>query len=165
MRERDPLTTSQWLALLARATSGDAAAENLFFERLRCRLMAWAGRLLHTLDVDDLVQDTLIVVHAKYRALRIGAALHDQAGFDRWCRRILYHRIGNDIRRRRLEAERRVPVDCLLNLPSTDRPDRRCEASERRQLLARALRHLNATQRSRLHASQPSSVGPARGAR
>jgi DNA-directed RNA polymerase specialized sigma24 family protein len=123
--------------------------------------MAWAGRLLRTNDVDDLVQDTLIVVHAKYRALPVGPAMQDQAGFDRWCRRILYHRIGNDIRRRRLECERRLPAERLLTVATTDTPDRRCEAVERRELLARALKHLNATQRAFLTdaiASSPTAV-------
>jgi DNA-directed RNA polymerase specialized sigma24 family protein len=145
---QDVLSTVPWVDLLSMATNGDPAAEQLFFDRLRQRMVRSARHVLRRRDIEDLVQDVLLVVHLKYRDLLADSRLQDQAGFDRWWRRILYHRIGNEIRRWRFESEHRLPAERLLTVPSVDAPDHLYEASELRHLFLRALRRLNTAQRS-----------------
>lgn len=151
MGQGDTHTAAQWRQLFSLAAAGDPVSENLLFERLRRGMIAMAQRALRTRDVDDVVQDALLVVYRKYRELAVG--FEDQIGFERWWRRILHHRIGNDIRRRRFESEHRAPAEYLQTVCSLDASDRRCEDTERRDLLTRALRHLTTTQRSILRAS------------
>jgi DNA-directed RNA polymerase specialized sigma24 family protein len=153
VRQEDCLSSAQWRTFVSLAAAGDPAAEELLFEHLRRRMVSLAGRALRTNDVDDLVQDVLIIVHSKYRDLLAESKLQDRDGFDRWWRRILHHRIGNDIRRRRFECDRRLPEERLMTVPSVDAADRLCETSELRHVLLRALGHLNASQRSFLRES------------
>lgn len=160
-RHHDGLSNADCVALLSLAMAGDAAAENLVFAHLRRRMVPLARQALRTPDVEDVVQDVLVVVHSKYRALVASCQVEDGAGFERWWRRILYYRIGNDIRRRRFECGRCVSADCLSTLAGLDASDARCRTSELRALLLKALQHLKGSQRSCVASAVPRHAGDA----
>lgn len=147
-RHEEALSKADDVDLLSMAIAGDPEAEDLVFDHLRRRMLAVARQALRTADVEDVVQDVLVVVHRKYPELVARAKLQDDAGFERWWRRILYHRVGNDIRRRRLEYGRCVSADHLSTIAAADAPDRGCAAAELRAVVLRAIRRLKASQRS-----------------
>jgi DNA-directed RNA polymerase specialized sigma24 family protein len=82
-------------AIAARARSGDRAAEQAFFEALRVRFLAIAKRRVRRDDQEDVVQDALRVIHAKYRETE------PQARALTWAMVVLRNVIGNYYQKRK----------------------------------------------------------------
>lgn len=119
--------------LAERAIAGDEPAETELFTRLGVSLRSVAKRRVREDDVEDLVQDALRIVHAKYRD-RPGAA-----GLLPWSFAVLRNVVGNHYQARRRER-REEPLD--ENVAAGPAVTSELESRERRILLARAIREL-----------------------
>ena len=90
--------------IAARARSGDRAAEETFFEALRVRFLAIAKRRVRRDDLEDVVQEALRVIHAKYRQTE------PQARVLTWAMVVLRNVIGNYYQKRK-KLERAEPFE------------------------------------------------------
>jgi RNA polymerase sigma factor (sigma-70 family) len=115
----DPLRDTQGVEdLLARALSGDPAAENRLFAHLDARLQALAKRRIWDPEAArDLAQETLRTAAEKYREADLSR------GFYPWLFAIFHNKVGNYLKRRRVEAERRVPEEPWLAAEGTAAAD------------------------------------------
>lgn len=77
-----------------RALSGDLEAETALFETLRVRFLDVAKRRVRDEDCEDLTQDALRIVHAKY------GTRHEKSGILPWAFTILRNVIGNYYQKR-----------------------------------------------------------------
>ena len=93
--ERQPGIGQPLDVIAARARSGDREAEEVFFESLRVRFLAVAKRRVRT-DLEDVVQDSLRVIHAKYRETG------SQVRILTWAMVVLRNVIGNYYQKRRM---------------------------------------------------------------
>ena len=88
--------------LLARARAGDQEAENILFGQLHARILALAKRRTGSVAVaEDIAQDTMQTVYEKYA----DAAL--PGGLLPWVFRILHNKVGNHLKRSRVEGRHR----------------------------------------------------------
>src|SRR5262245_43050284 len=83
---------------------------------LRRRLLRWAQVVVPAAEAEDLVQEALIVFWRKYATSLIGSQANPAIA-ERLCRKVLHHRIGNYLRRIRLQSSRYAPLDAA-DLPS-----------------------------------------------
>jgi len=89
--------------LLNQARAGDRDAENDLFDRLHARIVALAKRKVWDDEAaQDLAQETLQTAYEKYRSADF------PRGFLPWVFTILHNKIGNYLKRRRIEIERGV---------------------------------------------------------
>ncbi len=92
--------------LIPRARAGDRDAENALFERLRARILALAKKKVwDEHSAEDLAQETLGTVLEKYRTAEM------PRGFLAWAFTVLHNKVGNYLKRRRLEVARGAAGD------------------------------------------------------
>ena len=126
---------------------GSSERSEDWFGELRRRLVRSTRSIIRSEDVEDLVQETLVIVWEKY-GRRIQCLELHLVDAERLSKRVLYHRLGNYFRRASVHASRSFPLDHVERSPSTDTPERRYERWEQRQALAHALRSLPRAQRA-----------------
>ncbi len=86
--------------LLSRARSGDRAAEERLFGRLDARIASLAKRRVRDEEAArDIAQETMQTVFEKY------ADAHLPRGLLPWVFTILHHKVGNYLKRRRVETK------------------------------------------------------------
>ena len=95
--------------LCDRALAGDGRCEAALFEALRVRFLPIAKRRVQTDHVEDVVQDTLKIVFAKYGEREPGA------GILVWGLTVLRNVIGNYYQSKQRERER---LDFVEELPA-----------------------------------------------
>ena len=84
--------------LLARARGGDRQAESVLFEKLHARILTLAEKRIWDREAArDLAQETLRTAFEKYRGASLSHGLYP------WLFTILHHKIGNYLKRRRVE--------------------------------------------------------------
>jgi DNA-directed RNA polymerase specialized sigma24 family protein len=124
-------------ALAERAGAGDGAAEAALFADLSVRLADIAKRRIRADEVDDCVQDTLRVVHRKYRTRPA------RVGILPWSFAVLRRVIGNVYRRRARAAAREGPEAQAAALASPEfDPLAAREAAALRRRVADAIERL-----------------------
>ncbi|HLI66654.1 MAG TPA: sigma-70 family RNA polymerase sigma factor [Caulobacteraceae bacterium] len=102
--------------LMIRGLAGDAAAHAQMLHALAGRLRGYFGRRLGTqaVDVEDLVQETLIAVHRK------GHTFDPRAPFTPWAYAIARHKLVDHFRK--VGSRREAPLEAAEALWSTDDP-------------------------------------------
>lgn len=125
--------------LVSRARAGDRDAENALFERLHARILSLAKRRLWDAQAaEDITQETLRTVLEKYR----GAEM--PRGFFPWVFTILYNKVGNYLKRRRLEIERGVGEDASVTWETVGvSPDGVVAAIDLAESLEKAMRRVS----------------------
>jgi RNA polymerase sigma factor (sigma-70 family) len=92
------LDTSGIEALLARARTGDAVAQNALFSRLHARILAVAKKRVWDAEAaEDIAQETMRTALEKYHDADLSHGLLP------WLFTILHHKVGNYLKRRRTE--------------------------------------------------------------
>ena len=97
--------------LCARAVSGDGRAEAALFEDLRVRFLSLAKRRVRPEHAEDVAQDALGIVLAKYRDRPT------TDGFLIWSLTVLRNVIGNHYQSRRRDVERTTQVEDWRTVP------------------------------------------------
>lgn len=99
--------------LLARSLAGDRRAESLLFDKLQARIAAVAEKRVWDREAaHDIAQETLRTAYEKYRSADLSRGLYP------WLFTILHHKVGNYLKRRRVESAR---VERLAD--GMERPD------------------------------------------
>jgi len=92
--------------LLERARQGDREAENHLFDRLNARILALAKRRVRDEEAArDIAQETMRTVFEKYRSANLPRGLLP------WVFVVLRHKVGNYLKRSRVEGARRIVVE------------------------------------------------------
>ncbi len=92
--------------LLARARRGDGEAENRLFDRLGARILALAKRRVRDEEAArDIAQETMRTVCEKYRTADLPRGLLP------WVFVVLRNKVGNYLKRSRVEGARRIVVE------------------------------------------------------
>jgi len=94
--------------LLARARAGDHEAESVLFDKLHARVLAVAEKKVWDREAaHDVAQETLRTAFEKYRSADLSRGLFP------WLFTILHHKIGNYLKRRRVEHSHteRLPAE------------------------------------------------------
>ncbi len=92
--------------LIPRARAGDRDAESALFERLHARILSLAKRKVWDEEAaQDVTQETMRTVLEKYREAEM------PRGFLAWVFTILHNKVGNYLKRRRLEIARGAAED------------------------------------------------------
>ncbi len=87
--------------LVTRARAGNRDAENALFERLHARIVSLAKKKVwDEQSAQDIAQETLRTVFEKYRAAEMPQGLLP------WVFTVLHNKVGNYLKRRRVEAAR-----------------------------------------------------------
>jgi len=95
--------------LLNRARSGDRDAEDTLFDRLHARILALAKRRIRDQEAArDLAQETMRTVFEKYREAEL------PQGLVAWVFTVLHNKVGNYLKRRRVETARVRHLDVDL---------------------------------------------------
>jgi RNA polymerase sigma-70 factor (ECF subfamily) len=96
---REPVRETAGLDdLLARARGGDRQAESALFDKLHARILALAEKKVWDRDMArDVAQETLRTAFEKYREADLSCGLYP------WLFTILHHKVGNYLKRRRVE--------------------------------------------------------------
>jgi RNA polymerase sigma-70 factor (ECF subfamily) len=95
--------------LLARARTGDVAAENTLFACLHARILALAkNRIWDSEAAHDIAQETMRTAFEKYRDADLSHGLFP------WLFTILHHKVGNYLKRRRRDIARLGPGEARL---------------------------------------------------
>src|SRR5262245_40163078 len=117
--------------LLARARSGDLAAETELFERLSARIRALAKkRVWNPQAAEDLAQETLKTVCEKYRGVELPRGLLP------WVFTVFHHKMGNYLKRERTRSREVQSLDDL----SSSSEDEAIQNFEIWECLEKALR-------------------------
>jgi RNA polymerase sigma factor (sigma-70 family) len=142
----DPLT------ILRNAVTGELQAEEALFTRLRAELLHVIHRAVLPADREDVLQQTLLTVHEKYRArLAHPSMWMDYQHFVYWCRRILRNHIGNYLRKQRAQATR-LHTMASISGPTPESPDLAYERAQLESVVHRAFGTLTDRQRASMSA-------------
>ncbi|MFQ5601259.1 MAG: RNA polymerase sigma factor [Candidatus Krumholzibacteriia bacterium] len=125
--------------LLTRARAGDGEAESLLFEKAHARILALAEKRIWDPEAArDIAQETLRTAVEKYRDADL------PCGFFPWLFRILHNKVGNYLKRRRVELARFESQDIAFGWAALAvSPDPEIAALEFREVLGKALRRLS----------------------
>jgi hypothetical protein len=111
--------------LARKARAGDAAAAELLFAGLRVRLRDVAKRRVQEDGLEDVIQDTLKIVHQKYRTSS------SDAGILIWSFVVLRNVIGNYYQNKRRRQGRETPLEDLPRPPAGARLEEESDLGER----------------------------------
>lgn len=99
--------------IAALARSGDGAAETALFESLRVRFLDVAKRRVRTDDIEDVVQESLRIIHLKYRQT------DPQTRVLTWAMVVLRNVIGNYYQKRK-RLDRAEPFEDQIHSAAPD---------------------------------------------
>jgi RNA polymerase sigma-70 factor, ECF subfamily len=139
-RQRD----SQWAALMAAAQNGDQASYARLLHEITPLLRRLARQEWPTgnpADIEDVVQNTLLTLHA------IRHTFDPVRPFVPWLLALLQRRTADGVRRRARTNRREIAVDTLEVTFSGEATNIDCEASADRETLRHAITELPPGQR------------------